>query len=79
MEAAEMKTALAPMLNRTEIAYNDFIQTLITFGNIDHAEAVKVFGIYKKAKAIKYAHGAYHVAHGALLDEETIRYALEQS
>lgn len=66
------------MAHRIDVAERDFIKTLMTFGDISESDAKKVFAFYRKLKVLKnqYAVSRISVKHGAFLDKETIRRAI---
>jgi hypothetical protein len=59
-------------------AENNFVDHIAAIAGISGDDAFKVFGVYKKAKAIKFdrTNTRYVVVHGAFLDKEVIGRAL---
>ncbi len=66
---------LRDIASRMESARENFIETAMELGDIDAAEATRLFGLYKKHRVIKLdlAMGRYTVKHGGWLDRQTIR------
>lgn len=66
------------MASRIDTAEAGFIETLMRCGGIPRADAIKVFGFYRKAKIVKndYAMSRISVKHGAFLDKATIKRAV---
>lgn len=60
-------------------AQGDFLETLMSLSGCTMADAEKVFALYRKEQLIKLdaVHGRYSVTHGALLDADVIRRAIE--
>jgi hypothetical protein len=59
-------------------AENNFVDSIAANAGISGDDAFKVFGVYKKAKAIKFdrTNSRYVVVHGGFLDKEVILRAL---
>jgi hypothetical protein len=75
------RQAFKDIAQRLVNAEENFIASLMEFGAITRAEAIRVFDLYRREKIIKRdtAIGRYHVTHGAFLDREAIRNALALS
>lgn len=60
-------------------AQADFVETLMSLSGCSKADAEKVFALYRQEQLIKLdaVHGRYSVKHGALLDTDVIRRAIE--
>lgn len=70
---------IAIRMNQGEDA---LVASIAKFGEIAEHQARKVFEFYRKNKMAKRARGTtydWHVTHGAFLDRDTIRRALEQA
>lgn len=65
------------MAERTVQAEENFIDTLISLGDVSRDDAERVLAYYRKHKIVKMdaVNGRLDVTHGALLDRDTIRKA----
>ncbi len=70
----EMSKGCKAMAERIVRAENNFIATLMKFGEISKADGEKVFQVYRKLKLVKMdaVIGVISVKHGAYLDKENI-------
>ncbi len=75
---ASIKREMKPVFTRIENAIQNFIDNTVEQG-FTADEAVKILNVYKKAKAVKLnvAMGRYDIKHGAFLDIDVMRRALE--
>jgi len=66
------------MAHRIVNAESAFVETLMRCGDLTRDEAIKVLASYRKLKIVKneYAVSRITVKHGAFLDREVIRRAL---
>lgn len=73
-----MKTEFQPVFTRVENAIQNFIDLTVEMG-FTADEAVKILNVYKKAKVVKLnvAMGRYDFKHGAFVDADVMRRALE--
>jgi hypothetical protein len=76
--AHSMKTGFKNVATRLVNAENNFIEVLMTLGEISKAEAEKVLAVYRKHKLVKMdaVMGVLSVKHGAYLEKEVIGNAL---
>ena len=60
-------------------AGQEFVENLMQLSGCTKAEAEKVFALYRKERLVKRdaVHGRYSVTHGAFLDADVIRRAIE--
>jgi hypothetical protein len=74
-----MQQGFKDIATRMENAADKFCATLVELGGCSATEAVKVFNLYLKNKVIKMdaVGGVYNVKHGAFLDRDVIRRAVE--
>lgn len=75
-----MKQGLRGVAQRSLIAEENFVRTLMEMGSITKVQAEIVFNVYRKLKLVKrdVVNAVYTVKHGAYLDRDVIRRALEQ-
>jgi hypothetical protein len=73
-----MKKSFQDMAHRIVTAESSFVETLMRCGDLTKDEAIKVKATYRKLRIIKneYAVSRITVKHGAFLDREVIRRAL---
>jgi len=73
-----MKISFQNMAHRIVNAESAFVETLMRCGDLTRDEAIKVLASYRKLKIVKneYAVSRITVKHGAFLDREVIRRAL---
>lgn len=78
IDLSSMKPGLQAMAQRMVDAENNFIEVLMTLGEISKTEALKVLAVYRKLKLVKLdpVIGSMNVKHGAYLDKEVIANAL---
>ena len=69
---------LQDMLTRIENAHENFIGTLMRWGDVNRADAIKVKNFYIKKRLVKVdtGIGRISVKHGAFLDRDVIRRAV---
>lgn len=74
----DIEQGLRNVATRMDNAEANFIETLMTFGEILRPEAVQVLALYRKYRLVKMdaVGGTISVKHGGLLDREAIRNAL---
>jgi len=67
------------MAQRMVNAEEGFLQVLMDLGGINKSEAMKVLGVFRKAKVLKMdpVGGRMSVKHGAYLNPDVIKRALE--
>lgn len=73
-----METGMKNVASRMVAAENNFIEVLMTVGEISKEDAEKVLVVYRKLKLVKMdaVNGVLSVKHGAYLDKEVIANAL---
>ena len=74
----DMTKGFKNVATRMVNAENNFIETLMLFGEISKADAEKVLAVYRHLKMVKMdaVNGRMIVKHGAYLDKATIANAL---
>lgn len=73
---AAIRRGVRIMLDRQLLAFDDFAAQIAEAGGITIAQANRVVGVYRKAKAIKYDGMRYVVKHGGFWDHDVILRAL---
>ena len=77
-ELKSMEAGFKNIAIRVVNAENNFVETLMNFGEISKEQAEKVLAVYRKLKLVKLdaVAGVISVKHGAYLEKSTIANAL---
>ena len=71
-----IKTGIRVVLDRRQRAAESFAQSVAEAADISLTDGWKVFGVYQKAKVLKYDGMRFVVKHGAFWDRDVLLRAL---
>jgi hypothetical protein len=78
-DATAIRKGTRELLNRADAASTSFIEYVQEQTGCTPAEATRVLNLYRKEKLLKVDAymGTWHIKHGAFLDLDTLRRAIE--
>jgi hypothetical protein len=78
-DATAIRQGARSLLNRAAAAQQNFVEWVMEQTGCTEAEAEKVLRIYKKERLMKIDSymGTWHIKHGAFLDVDVLRRAIE--